>query len=479
MLDEDTIIKDARNSNERLLIVNILCVVLLPAILFGGSSDLFVGLFTALGVVAPINILNYINSWSKNPQKDYLRFFAFLTPYIATFTILVLSVANPSLLHLTFENGEYLQLSKATNTPTNSFGNILVPISAELVCIAAFLAGLSIYLITDSRFVIRKILIWTSLSITILMVLGCFVVFMWNFDGDFFSKEDTAHFSTFADASQWAAFGLLWMSAALAVAIHAVHRFRMYSFVYSIKFLGLITAFAIFVGVLIAGKTIHIFFAFLIMAVGLSMIAFEVVPAQFNVRRHEMLRHLTSHAKRKAKMLNPFICYAICAIACWYGAFCGANKMLNDTKTIFVDANNKSTITYAEKMALYEDAKKMIDDNHLLFGYGTASFPNAFAFFQGSDLGTEPWASPNSDLLHKLIENGVVGLTLSAIVFVVMLLRWLLKHNFSKSGMIMMLAIFAILAISIVEIPFQSTAVLVSFWVIAMSVFRWDDAKIN
>jgi hypothetical protein len=39
MLDEDTIIKDTRNSNERLLVLNVLSAVLLPAILFGGTSD--------------------------------------------------------------------------------------------------------------------------------------------------------------------------------------------------------------------------------------------------------------------------------------------------------------------------------------------------------------------------------------------------------------------------------------------------------
>ena len=39
MLDEDTIIKDTRNSNERLLVLNVLCAVLLPAILVGGTSS--------------------------------------------------------------------------------------------------------------------------------------------------------------------------------------------------------------------------------------------------------------------------------------------------------------------------------------------------------------------------------------------------------------------------------------------------------
>lgn len=478
MLDEDTIIKDTRNSNERLLVLNVLCAVLLPAILFGGTSDLFVGLFVALGVVAPINILNYIYVWSKEPTKDYLKFCAFLIPNIIAFVILFVGVLNPSLLNLSFDNGDYFQFSKIAKMPSNAFENMLTPISAELVCVVAFLVGLSIYIITDSRFVIRKIIVWTSLAVAILMILGSAVAFMWNYDGNFFSNKDSAYFSSFADSSQWAAFGLMWMGAALAVAIHSVHRFRMYSFVYSIKFLALITSFVLFVGVLIAGKTIHTFFAYLIMAVGLSIIAYEVVPAQFNVRRHEMLRHVSSHKKRKAKMLKSFLCYAVVALACWAGAISNANEMYNDTKTIFVDAENKSTITYAEKMSLYEDAKKMIDDEHLLFGYGTASFPNAFAFFQGSDLGTDPWASPNSDLLHKVIENGVVGLALSSIVFVFMLLRWLVKHNFSKSSVVIMLTIFSILAISIVEIPFQSTAVLVSFWVLAMSVFRWDDAKI-
>jgi len=146
---------------------------------------------------------------------------------------------------------------------------------------------------------------------------------------------------------------------------------------------------------------------------------------------------------------------------------------------LYVDENNDNSITYVEKMAVVEDTMKMFSEDRKLLGYGSASFPSVFSLYQGSDLGALPWKSANVDVLHEYIENGLVGFVFSGLTFLCFFVRWLVKREFSWPSVVMMLAVFCVLGMSLVEIPFQNIAVIASFWVVSMSAFRWDDAKVK
>ncbi len=478
MLDEDTVIKTFRNNNEQLLLLNIICVIVLPTILFGTSSELLAGMFISLGIVAPINICKYIYSWSPRPIVP-MKFFALcVLPFVASMIITIIGMNNGGLTSVTIGDNSYFTLSDtSTISPMNAYVHPLAPITGELVSLAAFLAGFSIFMITDSRFVVRKILLSTATTIAIITILGIAVNFIGNFEQSPYANSFKYSFSTFVDASQWASFAIIWIGASFAMALYSGQRFRSLPFVNSIRFFGISLAIILLLGVLCAGKPIHQFFALLISTISMILLAFDVAPIKKNVRRHEMLRHISSHSLRLKKMRLPCAIYTLLALVAFCGIIMVTSEIKNNPSMLVVD-NTKNSITYAEKSALWEDAIQMVDEKHLLFGYGTASFANVFALNQGSDLDSV-WTSPQSDLLHKIFENGIVGLILSSLTFVFMTLRWLLKRKFSASGAIMMISIVAILLISTVEIPFQSIAVLSSFWVLAMSLFRWDDAKVG
>ncbi len=479
MLDEDTVIKTFRNNNEHLLLLNTICVVVLPTILFGTSSELLAGMFISLGIVAPINICKYIYSWSPRPIVP-MKFFALcVLPFVASIIITIIGMNNGGLEAVTIGDNSYFTLSNAGNAmPMNAYVHPLAPISGELVSLSAFLAGFSIFMITDSRFVVRKILLSTAATITVITILGIAISFIGNFEQSFHANSFKYSFSTFVDGSQWASFAIIWIGASLAMALYSGQRFRTLPFINSIRFFGISLAIVLLLGVLYAGKPIHQFFALIISSIAMMMLAYDVALIKKNVRRHEMLRHISSHSLRLKKMRMPCAIYTLFAIATLFGAITTFVEIKNNPTMIIADSANKNSITYAEKSALWEDALQMVDEKHLLFGYGTASFANVFSLNQGSDLDSV-WTTPQSDLLHKLFENGIVGLVLSSLTFVFMVLRWLCKRKFSASGAIMMMSIVAILLICTVEIPFQSIAVLSSFWVLAMSLFRWDDAKVG
>lgn len=474
MLDEDVVIKTARNNNERMLIVNVLFMAFFPALFLGENYDLVVGIFAASGIIAPVNMVNYFYSWTFAPLGRVRDMLLYSLPFLASIAIAAFAAFNPSLSVIASGDFEYFELLRSGgNVPSSSCYGALAPFSAEFVSLAAFWSGLSIFMITDSRFIIRKILTWGAVSAAAITLVGAFAVLVWNYEG-----ELSENFSHTGFSPQWPSFCVIWCGAALAMSLYSVHKFRLFPFLYSQKFMCFCAAAVLAFFVFREGKTVHQTAVSLVAAAAFSILAFEVVPMKFNARKHKMLRYLTDHSKRLAKMRVPFVCYAAVAALGWWGAVSGAAKICADTSVLWNETAGANSAGFVSKKALTEDALKMLDSEHLLFGYGTASFPNAFSFFQGSDLGISSWASPDSDLLQKLVENGVVGLVLSSATFVFLLLRWLWKRSFSRSGIVMFATLAVVLAVSAVEAQMQSVAVLAGFWVLAMSLFRWDDAGV-
>lgn len=479
MLDEDVVNKGLRNSNERFLVVNVLIMVLLPAVCLGGTSSAIIGLFCALGIIAPINTLNYIYSWSTSLKKPVSAYVLAVAPFVAAIFITVAASFNNVLIPVETGTGAFYSLDATpTNSPVLASDGMLNPLLSDFTALAAVLCGLSVYFITDSRFVIRKIICWTAFLSAMLMLLGCFLSFMLNFKGTFFYETKSPYFSTFADASQWATFALVWLGGALAMAVYSPQKFRRLSFFYSMKFWSLFTAGVLWCGIMFAGKPLHCLLANAVCAVACAFIAGDLAPLKFNARRHEMLRHITSHSKRLEKLVPWFLSYAAAAVVFALVAVYVGCKINGDRRLLLAENSASAPIAYAEKSALWEDTAKMVK-SHLLFGYGSASFAPAFAFYQGSDIGSSPWSTPHSDLLHKVAENGVVGLALSCITFAGFLLVWLFRHSFSLSGLVMLATLLSVAAVSVFESPLQSPAVLVSFWVLAMAFFRWDNAAVG
>ena len=155
-----------------------------------------------------------------------------------------------------------------------------------------------------------------------------------------------------------------------------------------------------------------------------------------------------------------------------------SNYRAGGMESLLVDSHNPNSPSLSERQALLDDSMDIVRLNPE-FGWGTASFGNVLAFYQGSDLGDSPWPTPGSDLLHKLIENGYVGLFLSAITPLCFFAMWLARRDFSLSGIMMFATVGVFLVLAAVDYPFQSIAVQSSFWVLLMSAFRWDNAEVR
>ena len=482
MLDEEVVNKNTRHGNERLLIVNVLLMFALPAIFFGGTSDFITGLFIALGILAPINVFVYSRAWIDATPHTWMRFLLALSPYIIAFIITVVGLSHPALEHVQIGSREYLKLLKNGETLLASAApSFLSAITPDLITLGCAACGLSIYFITESRYIIRRIIFYCSLIAASIAVLGFLYDAILAIKGfENMPSFGEGGFFIFPIASWWSAFALLWMGGALTVAVYSAQRFRFVTFFYSLRFLSLLSAVILFFSIMYCGTPIERVLAMWFAAVACAVLTFDTIPTNKNLSRHWTSKY---SRKRKNNFMSsaivPCLVYAAAGLtAAAVSAFTIVDSANNKDEMLIVNADNESGVTLAERRALLVDSVDIIELKPV-FGWGTGSFSNVFAFYQSSDLGDCAWDSPHSEIVKKIIENGFAGLALAAITPFIFFVMWLMRFDFSASGLVLLFALGCFGVLAVIDCPLQCIAVQISFWVLMMSLFKWDCAKVR
>lgn len=479
MLDEEVIVKDAKNGSERMLILNVILMVLMPAVLFGGNSDLATGLFIALGILAPLNVINYKRIWIDAPNGTIPLYFLSLLPCIISLVIAVIGIFNEVLIPSEEGAKGFFSLD-ISNTAliVSASESALSTLTSELVSLSAIACALSLFFITDSRYIIRRIFFFCVIGAAIIAVFG-FTYNVLKMIPNFIlpSFGDNA-FATFTDASQWSAFAILWLAGALTIAAYSAQRYRVLTFLYSLKFISLLSALILLLSILSVGTPIERVFALLVMSISCAIICADTIPTKKNLERHWTSKYVHSKYKKLKLSIAPIIYAIISLTSICAGIIIGLNSYNNPDERMLLDKNDTSQITILERTNILEDVQPLIELRPQ-FGWGSGSFMNVFSFRQGADLGDTPYQSPKSDIIQKLVENGYIGFALTTITPLIFLIRWLIKRTFSKSGIILFATSILLLILAIFDNPMQSIAVLQSFWIIIIGLFKWDDCEVK
>lgn len=479
MLEEEVIIKTERNNNERLLFANVIFLLAISALFFGGNTEAIIGLLIAMGLVPFINVFSYRYSWIDAKPFTRTFFILALLPYFAALAITAIGLKTPIISISDLGNGEFWRLD--ADNPSLITSGALSPIAAltpNLLAISIAATGLSVYFITESRYVIRRILFFGAMIASIIAVGGFGYECICLLDtGHILPRVGISSFATFTDTMHWSTFAMIWCGAALATAIYTAQRYRMLSFSYSFRFISLLIAAILLFSILYCGTPLQKILTLTITCFAGFFLAIDTYPTENNLKRHNVSRSLR-HSKSPIKYM-PFMSYLCIAMVCILGAIATAMpEAAEQPSMLIVNADNPNSISIDEKRAIFFDTLELIKQRPE-FGWGSASFQNVFSFFQGSDLGDSSWLTPSSDLMQKLLENGYIGLILAIITPAIFLLFWIIRLDFSFSGMVLMLTIFSTLILSLTDYPFESPCVLLSFWIVMMSAFRWDNADIR
>ncbi len=482
MLDEEVIIKTPKHSCEIYLISNILIMLATAAFLFGGSAHFSEALLITMGIIAPINVLIYKHVWLDAKPLTTTKYALLLSPYLIVLLLTIFSFFNPLITEEIFGSSTYFSLNNLNSAlPATAAYDMLVAILSDLTTISVVACALSIYFITDSRFILRTIFFWSAIIVAVLSLLGFVFIFVYDFFNVnlHFEILGPRSFATFPDKFHWSSFATIWLGATLAISLYSSQNFNFNNFIFSFRFMVLALAAVIFASAIYTATPMQMLSIYGLCCLGFMLLALDVRPTELNLTRHEPNRSWHSKKKRFTRGIAPMFLYGIIALV----MFVMAAKTLNDSlfdpeERMLCDSTDKYSITYKERIELFNNSYKVAAERPL-FGWGTSSYPVVMAFKQDSSMGYSPWLSPRSDLLKIIIENGVVGLFLVALTPMIFFLFWVLRCSISKSGLLMFVTCTMILLQSVLDYPFQSPAVLLSFWILFVGMFKWENAKVR
>ena len=480
MLDEEVVIKAPKHASERLLIVNVVLLVCASAFFFGGTSELGMGILIAAGILAPINMIVYKSVWIDAPPNVNFLYTLALFPYIVSFALMVAGLCSPAIESLIIGSNTYYSLITENFSPiVSATPDILIPILAELCTLSIVACALSLYFLTDSRYIIRYILILCGLFAVALALAGFLMDFIRNQNSALsIPFLGSASFSTFPDKFHWASYATIWAGAFMAMSIYTNQTFTFRHFFYSLRFVCILCAGVLLASILCTATPIQAVSALAIAGVGFAFLAVDTLPTIGNLNRHYTQRSWKPFKKRFIRGGTPMYAYTVLSLICLVSAgMMFADSYADPEERLLVNSKDPYSMNLAQRESLVVNGMNLIKDRYL-FGWGTSSYTALTAFMQDSDFGDDPWLSPKSDLLQKIIENGIAGLVLHMLTPLMFLLLWLFRRRFSLPGTLMLLTVLCVAATGIIDFPFQSPAVMLGIWVLMMSAFRWDNAKV-
>lgn len=476
MLDEEVVLKASRNSSETSAMFMAIAIACLPAILMAGSSAIGEGVIIALGILAPINLINSAQNWNTTRNGAIWKFFALLTPYFALLTLAICGIYHPVLKWTLIGGKEFAFLAdNAEWTIVSGAFDPIYPITSELVMLSAVACGLALYFVVTSKFVFRKIIIICASVAGVLAVLGiCMRIISMLYVNGKDIGFGTNGFSFFSGIAAWSGYAILWQGAIFAAAIYSIQRFYMWPMLVSTRTHALLVSLVLWISVIISGAPIEKAISSLLAALGYILLAIDVVPLKSNFMRHG-INPRKSRLYRKFRGYVPFLCYLAAGIFFVSMASIDYKKAIGSDSISF--SSETSNALSAEQIKNFAKDTEALKVKRPIFGWGESSFSGIFSFYQGADLSDSAWSSPKSDMDRILIENGKVGFVLSMITPAIFLIVWLYRRKLSLSSLMIGVSLLSVAFLGIVRIPFENIAVVSSFMILMYTFFGWDTSE--
>jgi|GEM_PF-3880652 len=479
MRDEDVTNVNFKCHHELLLFVNTTTTFIVPLLLSFFDFNLAMGFLVALGLLAPVNIFHYRFAWIDS--EFYVRriYILCIAPALILLGITICGWMNP--IVQTIANGDlsYVRMIESSELLVNVGAHAAYPISSQLIFLSIVAVSCSIYFLTDSLYVMRRIILFCAFA-TVGFGFILFAYYMLRHFSIAFTETKSESVFTFKDRSTWASLATLWIAGLLLAFSHYRQNFSMSRFILSMRFLLLCAVGILYISVLITQLPAYIIISSICLTFSFFLLAINVIPTLENQYAHWDNSSLSKMPKRNKFWASiPAVCYfATSALALIVAVYVFSNSFYNPNELTLVDSNNPQSITISQKEIILKDVIPMIKERPL-FGWGTGSFKTIYSFVQSIEIGATPIAYPNSDLLKVLVEEGLVGLLLIIVTPAFFFINWLfkLRQSFFIYNFPLLLTCILILILSIFSNPFQSPLSTLSFWILLIITLKWGSAS--
>jgi hypothetical protein len=312
---------------------------------------------------------------------------------------------------------------------------------------AIYLIAIDLFIVPKSRVFFERLLPWLCLGSVLVCIFG-FIQAAIDLDAPLFTKGTGAgdFFAFFPYDGHWAAFATLWMVANLAMALLAT-RYKD-----SPRFIDSTGPWYLTGGSLLGAS------AFLVEAKWPATILLLTFSA--------MLMLVATAFLNANKDPNRKSIVTFCGLASTFAFAAGILRIFES-----------SPLTEANRH-LRRAAYDMFMDKPL-FGWGLDSFDDLLPFYGSDFLLGRNYDRPGSDLAQALAELGLIGGFFPIFILILLLIRYFRGRCDIQLTNHFLIGCGSILVMALVDAPFMSPAVHLSFFIILFSGLRWADLSRN
>jgi hypothetical protein len=438
----ERLLRDPFTPAEKLLFSIILIAASVGFWFADPRSGWLLGFFLIVGCLSPFVLKTHQDSHPFIVTRLWPGFWLYTSPVWILLLQSSIGLLQDPISVITIEGDSFLTLNKASPLlpVSTGFEESWLPL---LGLSSIYLVAVNLFIVPKSKVFFERLLPWLCLGSVLVCIFG-YIQTALDLDAPLLTKGTGANdfFAFFPYEGHWAAFACLWTAANFGMA-----RLKM-PYRENKQFIDSIGPWYLTGGSLLGTS------AFLIEAKW---------PATVLMLTFSLMLMLMSVAFFKSKT-DPHrrALFTICGLASVLIFIAGIFKLLGDSP-------QSETRGY-----LRQAAYDMFMDRPL-FGWGFDSFNQLLPFYGNDFLLSENYKRAGSDLAQILAELGLVGALCAAAIMIAILIRYFKGKADSSLTNHLLLGCGAVALLSIVDSPFMSPAVHLSFFVILFTALRWAD----
>ena len=452
MFDEDNPNEFIRNSSERILLIQLACLGVFAGWAVAGNCSWAPGFIAAIGFFGPVLLLIHNSQTVTGNTFSKLKYLAITLPVWITILVLGFSYFQPLLQEASFAPDDFFFLENGD--PLKPGYLLSVSWVSSLMLCGIYMAALNLLIVPETRLSLRMLIRALSISAILLTAVGWIG---WVLDLKeilfFITPPTSDFFSLFPSASHWCSFALLWIAALGGLCATNIPN-RSWHFFLAESTFPLCSIVVLGSSVVLLGTPLQLFILGALTACTLLVCAVQ-----------------SARQKQNPQWVAVFL--GILGILLLIGGIIAC--AITSAKTPDLLANLRGTAgapDWQTRQLIWNCAWEAFSLRPL-WGWGPDSFGAVLSFFQNAELGSQFYGVACSDLLQSLVEKGAL-LTLLWIVFPLYFLLRFFKRLKNCAFCITPLLGCGLLAFSaIIDMPFQSPAVLVSWFLIFFAAIQW------
>lgn len=421
---------------------------------FGGGAESlrpYLAWWGSLSILLTLTAMQDRDAW----RDGWLRPVLWLWPFVAFNLLVLLSLLTPSLREVRFDTDVVLaRVDGSRWLPSNA--RLSPALHGLWMFDAIWISCFNLTLVIRQRRVLRGLLFLVAGNALLLAVFGT-VQKLAHSDGIYFNTVKTPQtyfFSSFIYHNHWGAFTVLMLAASLALVWHHTRRKQSRDIYHSPVFVGLVAILLLAISVPLSGSRSS------------SVLTLVLLGAAFV---HWIVRLVQKRRQFKESVALPLVggvaAVALGLAAIWYVAHETIEKRVATTVSQVADMRAAGSV--GARGTLYRDTWKMASERPL-FGWGMASYPDIFRFYNtqyARDMRAAPfYRDAHSDWLQSLAEHGFIGTILLGLCGIVPLLSLRRRHLGSVVPGYLLAGCTLILLYAWVEFPFGNLAVVLTWW---------------